>query len=534
MTKEEIEAGLLSLDLETRKSFAENSSLRLTKSQINRGLNDSSPIIRYIFACRCIRKANDKKPFTHSQIENGLKDRNSSVRSVFMRHNNILISPQNIEDFLKDSSVEVKVSLAKNRGINFTEKQKMEGIKSNIKRIRGAFAERVSHEDGVNKILNDTDAGIKSRFVSRSFFNISRYQLEKGLIDSSPNVRISFYSPSIDIESISYHQLERGLRDNNNKVRAKFSNKEYKFYTKKQVARGLNDAYIKVRCSFAANSNIELSENQIADILRSNSYSVIYSFIRYSNSRSKLTSEQVEMLLNSKFPEIKAVLAESEDLTLTEEQIKRGLNDKNNKVMVSFINRYGTLKCIDATMVERMLTGAEEVRRAIVAKDGIVFTQDQANRGLIDTNMQVRANFVAHNHDKLTDEQIENALIDEEPLVRETAAMYIGSQQITPEQIERGLKDIDERVRLVFIERSDFTLNKMQIDRALKDDSQWVRLALLNRKGIAITQDQVRYLLEDSSFDIVRAVKNRGEYLEYRSIGNSATNKTSINNKYSH
>lgn len=53
---EQIEEGLISPILEVRKSFAENDDVfnSLSEYQLERGLTDKSPLIRYIFAYKNI------------------------------------------------------------------------------------------------------------------------------------------------------------------------------------------------------------------------------------------------------------------------------------------------------------------------------------------------------------------------------------------------------------------------------------------------------------------------------------------------
>ena len=99
----------------------------------------------------------------------------------------------------------------------------------------------------------------------------------------------------------------------------------------------------------------------------------------------------------------------------------------------------------------------------------------------------MRSNIAMHYGDQLTPKQIERGLKDESSLVRGNFALHCGDQ-LTPEQIERGLTDEDEEVRVQFVDNDDVVLSPEQIQRGLKDASLWVQLEIAARYSCELHQ----------------------------------------------
>ena len=74
----------------------------------------------------------------------------------------------------------------------------------------------------------------------------------------------------------------------------------------------------------------------------------------------------------------------------------------------------------------------------------------------------------------------------------------------TPDEIERGLTDEDENVRVAFAGRNDYTPTPAQIERGLTDKNELVRIAFAGRRDYTPTLAQVERALanEDGSFGI--------------------------------
>jgi len=82
---------------------------------------------------------------------------------------------------------------------------------------------------------------------------------------------------------------------------------------------------------------------------------------------------------------------------------------------------------------------------------------------------------------KPTPDEIEHGLTDEDEIVR---VAFAGRNDYTPipAQIERGLTDKRDTVRWTFAIRKDYTPTPSQIERGLRDKSHLVRTAFAERK----------------------------------------------------
>lgn len=349
---DKIESGLKSPDLEVRKAFAEDLSFKLNASQIARGLNDNSPIIRYIFAVRCINGEYEDCLLSESQIKQGLKDGNESVRAVFMRNNEHFITSEYIDHFLKDDSTEVMIALARNNYINFTREQIKIGLSSPIKRVHNAFLKRLIdlNKTNQNKLDNNDvfllnpNPSIASRFLMLEP-ELSFFEIERGFISPNANVRLSYVSyvtNSIYAHNFctNYMQLDRGLNDGSAKIRKSWLTKAIRdglSLTKKQIDSLLDDSYIDIRKEICFYTD-DFTDEQIERGLTDKDKHVRESFIRAN--RTNLTEKQINRAIKDPSSYIRAKIVEHVP-NLTEEQIEPLLSDTSLRVIFSIIGSDG-------------------------------------------------------------------------------------------------------------------------------------------------------------------------------------------------
>lgn len=76
--------------------------------------------------------------------------------------------------------------------------------------------------------------------------------------------------------------------------------------------------------------------------------------------------------------------------------------------------------------------------------------------------------------------------------------------KLTPDELERGLTDKDDHVRVAFAGRKDYTPTPAQIERGLTDKNELVRTAFAGRRDYTPTLAQIERGLteEDGSFGI--------------------------------
>lgn len=498
MTKNEIEKALTSPTLEVRKSLAEDETIRLNASQIRRGMSDKSPLIRYIFARRCLYNTRNKKKLTEKQMKIGLNDSNASVQALFVESND-KISLSDMNSYLGGNSVEVTVAAIKNLKAVITDEQINLILNSNSKRIRDAFVQRpIPFNDSIiDKLSNDSSPSVRKRcsyFDSSSLSYSFDYYLELGMLDRDENVRECFYdglfSSGYQLKNdkhhrFSYYQLERGLKNGNAKIRESLSNKKFPFYTRKQILRGLKDDSIRVRSSFVNNKYVKLTDKQVFDIFNDDIYEVICAFA--DRDKPPLTKKQIELGLTSKYSDIRVKFANKHFVNFTDEQIKRGLDDDNEKVVIAFASNPNASKVLEHRKIEQLSTSSDFLARLHIGASNLDLTQEQMNRGLTDKNDYIREVFALR----------KNVLL-------------------TEEQIDHGLTDPNHFIRSIFAKKRNFKPSKKQVDRGIRDPRAIVALSFLERDDITLTMDQVQYLLERGDFMIFIELKKRDEYTTYQ------------------
>lgn len=164
------------------------------------------------------------------------------------------------------------------------------------------------------------------------------------------------------------------------------------------------------------------------------------------------------------------------------EQIRRGLLDEDSSVRQSFIQAAYSLRMsfsLTPEQLERALTDDNTVVRHYAYSLNGDPTPFHLERGLNDKSPMIRAKVANEFGDRLTPEQIERGLIDEDGEVR--AAFAAGSFKFTTAQIERGLTDESWEVRHWFATNPAIELSPEQIQRGLKDDSELISLEIASR-----------------------------------------------------
>lgn len=495
-TEEEIEAGLLSPDLETRKSFAECKGIKLSDSQMERGLIDKNPLIRYIFAKKLydhdysLRRY--KYNITEVQIKRGMNDKNASVRALFVKYQSGFISREEIENILSDNSTEVVTALASNYLVTFKAEHVELALKSPIKKIRDAFSKRFTHINSMNgqladKLLSNNSlkvCGTENMSLSK---DITNQKVERGLIDSSPRVRIIFINHIFKDKAfpIGYHQLERGLRDPSERIRECWLRGTYvhKKLTKNQIKRALDDISDGVRIAVLGNIDIEIGSEERAQILLNrNSYSVIQTLL--TRSDTFLKRNEIEAGLTSKYVNTRLAFVDNISFHLDSDQIKRGLEDENNYVRAKFIRIPQAKQFFDDKNIEQMLKHISPVIRCAIA-----------NRTDI----------------KINKKQVDRGLLDEDSSVRKIFALKEGIE-LTSDQIAVGLTDESSEVRAAFLNRDDIVLTKEQIDDCVRDGSVWVRFSIIERGDIELTREQCIFLSKDKNIPLSKQLRKRIDY----------------------
>lgn len=575
MTEEEIENGLASPDLEIRKKFAVDKRFRLTKSQIERGLKDKSPIIRYIFASRYSDMRNHQdgdEQLTSVQFRRGLKDPNDSVRAVFAR-NNKFTSKEDMDDIMQDQSAEVKMALTYNPSIRATtpEVEEIVRIYKEMLELTSTAAMFASHERKKNKniykgMINDLHSHFKNLSINIEFYKLNAYELERGLTSHLKNIRKIFayyaYMHRGDF-ILTQGQLDRGLTDEDAFIRNCFYNSigAAKFFSDKQIKRGLKDKCPLVRAYFIENRDIDLTEDNVIDITEDDSHYVKSEFIRRRSNF--LPEKQVDQCLRGKDSDIKLAIISSVQIQLTEEQKKCLLKDKDASVRCEFVKRYGHKLTPEQTgfILENDTADVRtaifeskyinmnpkhiSVRCEFIKRRGNELTPKQIEAILKNDTTDVKSAILENKHINMTPEHISLALNDESTRIR---TYVIGSDRFSfsPSQIENGLNDANGKVVAAFIRKEgvieslsqekinwlfnrrtssfikmaliekDVSFTEEQIDTIIGDGDHRNTRKLLTRNDINLTSSQIERLLEYPTKEVVDILEERSDYIEYK------------------
>lgn len=164
-----IKDALTSPDIQLRISAANSKAFTPTPEEFERGLLDSSPVIRVVFARR-----HDYQP-TQAQINRGLLDEDCEIRAIFTDLATSL-HEQQIEHLLSDPKPHVRQHLFMNVSLQLTEGQLARG-------------------------LNDSSWLVRYAVVSRKDFTPTKEQFEKLLIEQDDDVRQLFKSRQMEFQS---------------------------------------------------------------------------------------------------------------------------------------------------------------------------------------------------------------------------------------------------------------------------------------------------------------------------------------------
>lgn len=208
--------------------------------------------------------------------------------------------------------------------------------------------------------------------------------------------------------------------------------------------------------------------------------------------------------------------------SVTDEQIKEALNDKNIDVRNVFLKRFVSAKSIaaqqksvdDGGFINKYIdsafkSGAAEQMIGVLNAD-LKITETQLDVGLKSESVSLRRLCSNIKYIDFTPKQIEDGLTDIDSMVRYKFALL---SQYTPTrfQIERGLLDKNPLVRWAFSRRIDaiHSLTQYQIKRGLADKDKYVRAEFFRNSCIIFNDtnpNQVEIGLTDISPEVRRVV----------------------------
>lgn len=459
------------------------------------------------------------------QVQNGINHHDPLIRLGFVETENLYLSKEQVDALLNDTEWRIRCAVINRRDIYLTEDQ-----------IKVAF--------------NDPSWNVRiAAFQTYKSFLTEEIR-NLGLCDESPEIRAFFFSLSSSyLPRLNNENISIGLNDDSLLVRASAA----KYHeggigiSLKNTDKALTDDGVVV-CNMIRNPSVDMRGRHIdlclkhkdrlvraaiTEFLYSSSKehyikelytpAMIESFakddewrVRRSFSKFRgLTNSQIDLFLSDKEPVVRTAFSRSPCI-LTWEQEKRGLEDNDINVKLAFLRRNIMGSILDKAAytlseseIESFLTHPNPfVRKALTYKydvnNNLFFTRNQLDRGLADKDEMVRLCFFKIIGSQLTKEQIELGLIDEHHVIRSYCAT-IGSNGLTQEQIKRGLKDICPAVRNSFISLDNIRLDVDQVDTYLSYPDPFFRARVYSFKDILFTKEQLKKGMSDD-FNVVKAI----------------------------
>lgn len=294
----ELERGLIERHSSVRTSFGTEAAFyrfnNINSYQLERGLMDRYSSVRYMFSSEGFQF------YTEKQIARGLMDENSNVRLSFIRNTNIkLTSKQGINIFNNDVLDEVK-AFANRVGGKFTPEQVEMGLTSKYHEVRMAFAGNESiclTDEQIKRGLKDDNYYVVLRFISRrdSFRLLDTKTVDYLIRLPEPHNSIKYKLLS-KVMNFTKEQLQFLLCHNDDYTRRLVAGKEDITLSEKQIEYGLIDQCPNVRMEFAKRTDFRPNRMQVDRGIRDQSYNVVLAFI--DRDDITLTPEQIAYILD--------------------------------------------------------------------------------------------------------------------------------------------------------------------------------------------------------------------------------------------
>ena len=304
----------------------------------------------------------------------------------------------------------------------------------------------------VESSLTDNDPKVRADYASSQL--LEPHQVDLAFADKDESVRLALVSHQ---ESLNSAQIERALTDSSPLVRAAMARRIDCAVTRAQFYRGCEDPNHWVRFRFFERKDWVPDREQIEKSLTD--ASDIVKALAYERNDYTLNEQQIERGLTDPDPKIRSMVLHRKEFFPTEQQLERGLTDPNSEV------RRGFAKCLNLPL-----------------------SKEQFDQGLADVDSSVCSLFASRTDFTPSAEQVAKGLNSSKEVILAFARR--SDIVLNQKQIERGLTDSDSDVRAAFASRGDFRPSLKQIERGLTDLRFVVRNAFYVRRDIQLTNAQ--------------------------------------------
>lgn len=244
-----------------------------------------------------------------------------------------------------------------------------------------------------------------------------------------------------------------------------------------------------------------------------------------------------ECLTHRSFRVRKALLERSLDLSLTDQQVTRGLTDRSRQVRSAWASSYNFTP--NSEHVEIGLTDMDYiVRLRWISRTDYTLSSEHIMHGLRSSDPETVSRWISRLR-SLSESDVDAYLNHESSIVRQAIAqnilIYLNDQQVTrglsdsdsgvryhwsmraftptPEQVELMLTDENAELRRIWSTRTDWISTPSQVDRGVTDDHEGVRLAWSSRVDFIPTDAQAKIGLSDSRVEVAISWLRRMDYV---------------------
>ena len=260
-----VEKDLRSRYPSVRASTAYDQSWTVTPDQMDKGLFDTSHVVRIAWIRRC--RLEGYTP-CHKRVLRGMRDVVEMVRFEWAKWRICGETDEQLEVGLRDASARIRRIYA------FRPPQVQLG---QIVGTKAAYPTMIQFQRG----LDDPDPDVRHTWSCNTYYRPTATQIEKGLTDRNDDVR-SVWARRSDFTP-SAQQMDRGLRDKKWLVRHFFASRKDFTPTPEQVERGLVDMDPFVRSAWAGRTDYVPTHEQVARGLADPDPAVRMAFFRNDN-----------------------------------------------------------------------------------------------------------------------------------------------------------------------------------------------------------------------------------------------------------
>ena len=380
----------------------------LTVGEWSDAMNDLNPMIRILAAAR------SDFSLDRGRLDQGLVDLSDDVRRICVEKGWARLAMADVETLLADPSVGVRLALLRSKVSTLTQNQ-------------------------VEHVLNDPALEIRLTVIRAPGFSPTDQQVLRGL--ESGNL----VEARAMLERMSKEQIPLALEHPSALVRSAAYGYTSLKLAAKQIQAGLQDRDENVRRTVINRADIKLTPRQFVDIVKTGCMHEIDAASR------KASAECIEAALNLD-DEVICARVISQVQTLTTDQVNRCLADHGSEVALAVVRKIARKLTVRQVSISLQSTN-QEVRRLTVNLYGVDrLSGKQFSTCLSDSDKTIRCLAVSCPSVEISEEQMEQALVDRALLVRAAAA---SRQDFLPNvlQFKRGVNDKSSRIREIYSTR---------------------------------------------------------------------------------